>query len=72
MFTSDMQLQRMGVKRIDDLPTRVGMRFRGVLRDGSTVPCEVQDGGVIGGDFAIVGKNVTANDLIGWTERPLL
>lgn len=69
MFTSDMQLQRMGVKRIEDLPTRVGMQFRGVLRDGSTVRCEIKAPGVIAGDFHIVGKNVSANDLIGWTEK---
>lgn len=69
MFTSDMQLQRMGVKRIEDLPSRVGMQFRGVLRDGSTVPCEVKGQGVIVGEFDVIGKNVTANDLIGWTDR---
>lgn len=69
VYTSDMQLQSMGVKRMEDLPKRVGMRFRGVLRDGSSVACEVADGGQVRGDFDVISKTLCADDLIGWTEQ---
>ena len=66
-YTSDQQLQAMGIKRITDLPKRAGFKFRGVLRDGSSLPCETYDDkGTVAGDFSIIGRDVSANDLIGW------
>lgn len=57
----------MGMKRIADLPKRPGFKFRGVLCDGSSLPCETHDDkGTVVGDFAIIGRGVSANDLVGW------
>lgn len=67
IYTSDQQLNAMGVKRIEDLPRRRGFKFRGVLRDGSSLPCETYDDkGTVAGDFEVIGRDVSANDLIGW------
>lgn len=66
-YTSDQQLKAMGIKRIEDLPKRQGFKFRGVLRDGSSLPCETYDDkGTVAGDFSVIGRDVCANDLIGW------
>jgi hypothetical protein len=65
MPTSDLQLQRLGLKPMSHLPNRDGFRFTGVKRDGSDVACWVlrnpQTGlhVVSGSDFA---------DLIGWKQ----
>lgn len=65
MPTSDLQLQRMGLRSLAHLPNLDGFRFTGVKRDGTAVTCHVEKSSdnqmhfVSGADF---------DDLIGWKE----
>ncbi len=62
MPTSDLQLQRMGLKPMSQLPNRQGFAFTGVLRDGTCVKCHVVK-------FPSSGHCVAGaafSDLIGW------
>lgn len=63
MPTSDLQLQRLGLKPLAHLPNREGFAFTGTLRDGTCVDCHVVKDAETG-LHKVAGAAFV--DLIGW------
>lgn len=64
MPTSDLQLRRLGLCPMTDLPNREGFRFMGRTRDGQEIEC------VVARNFLTKLHSVAEYDrLVGWRNK---
>lgn len=66
MSTSDLQLARLGLKPVKDLPTREGSKFIVTLRDMTERLCHIRARGIV----TPGGAGFLSSEVIGWKPAP--
>lgn len=74
MYTSDLQLSEMGLRRMEDLPARAGFDFIGRTRGGRDVECRIESAlpgvQVISSTSEFDFGTEDSDDLVAWKFRP--